>query len=313
MTPGAVIGIAAASPYISETLKSTWELFFVLSSLRRFLPGFLKNDAPVIPVVRLHGPIGMSSPLRPGLSLATAALPLEKAFSMKKAPAVALIVNSPGGSPVQSRLIFQRIRDLAKENEKDVLVFVEDVAASGGYMIALAGDEIIVDPSSVVGSIGVVAAGFGFTEMIKKIGVERRVYTAGEKKVTLDPFQPEVPEDIEYLKTLQQEIHDTFIDMVKSRRADVLSEDPDLFTGKFWTGSSAMNLGLVDSIGDLRGVLKKRYGEKAEAKLISAPRGMFGRKAAVGVGLDQSALTAGLGNELISAAEERLMWQRFGL
>ncbi|WP_420411890.1 S49 family peptidase [Roseibium sp.] len=285
----------------------------MLSFLRRLLPGFLKNDAPVIPVVRLQGAIGMSSPLRPGLTLATAALPLEKAFSMKKAPAVALIVNSPGGSPVQSRLIFQRIRDLAKENEKDVLVFVEDVAASGGYMIALAGDEIIVDPSSVVGSIGVVAAGFGFTEMIKKIGVERRVYTAGEKKVTLDPFQPEVAEDIEYLKTLQQEIHDTFIDMVKSRRADVLSDDPDLFTGKFWTGTSAMNLGLVDSIGDLRGVLKKRYGEKAEAKLISAPRGMFGRKAAVGVGIEPSALTAGLGNELISAAEERLMWQRFGL
>lgn len=285
----------------------------MLSSLRRFLPGFLKNDAPIIPVVRLQGPIGMSSPLRPGLSLATAALPLERAFSMKKAPAVALIVNSPGGSPVQSRLIFQRIRDLAKENEKDVLVFVEDVAASGGYMIALAGDEIIVDPSSVVGSIGVVAAGFGFTELIGKIGVERRVYTAGEKKVTLDPFQPEVPEDIEYLKTLQQEIHDTFIDMVKSRRADVLSDDPDLFTGKFWTGSSAVNLGLVDSIGDLRGVLKKRYGDKAEAKLISAPRGLFGRKGGAGVNLEAGTLTAGLGNELISAAEERLMWQRFGL
>ncbi|WP_428529743.1 S49 family peptidase [Roseibium sp.] len=285
----------------------------MLSSLRRFLPGFLKNDAPVIPVVRLQGPIGMSSPLRPGLSLATAALPLERAFSMKKAPAVALIVNSPGGSPVQSRLIFQRIRDLAKENEKDVLVFVEDVAASGGYMIALAGDEIIVDPSSVVGSIGVVAAGFGFTELIGKIGVERRVYTAGEKKVTLDPFQPEVPEDIEYLKTLQQEIHDTFIEMVKSRRADVLSDDPDLFTGKFWTGTSAVNLGLVDSLGDLRGVLKKRYGDKAEAKLISAPRGLFGRKGGVGVNLEAGALTAGLGNELISAAEERLMWQRFGL
>lgn len=285
----------------------------MLSSLRRFLPGFLKNDAPIIPVVRLQGPIGMSSPLRPSLSLATAALPLERAFSMKKAPAVALIVNSPGGSPVQSRLIFQRIRDLAKENEKDVLVFVEDVAASGGYMIALAGDEIIVDPSSVVGSIGVVAAGFGFTELIGKIGVERRVYTAGEKKVTLDPFQPEVPEDIEYLKTLQQEIHDTFIDMVKSRRADVLSDDPDLFTGKFWTGSSAVNLGLVDSLGDLRGVLKKRYGDKAEAKLISAPRGLFGRKGGVGVNLEAGTLTAGLGNELISAAEERLMWQRFGL
>ncbi|MEP1931703.1 MAG: S49 family peptidase [Roseibium sp.] len=285
----------------------------MLSSFRRFLPGFLKNDAPVIPVVRLQGPIGMASPLRPGLSLATAALPLEKAFSTKKAPAVALIVNSPGGSPVQSRLIFQRIRDLAKENEKDVLVFVEDVAASGGYMIALAGDEIIVDPSSIVGSIGVVSAGFGFTDLIKKIGVERRVYTAGKNKVTLDPFQPEVPKDVEYLKTLQLEIHDIFIEMVKSRRGDVLTDDPDLFTGKFWTGQSSVDLGLVDSIGDLRGVLKSRYGEKAEPKLISAPRGLFGRKAGIGVGLGSQNLTDGLGNELISAAEERMLWMRYGL
>lgn len=232
---------------------------------------------------------------------------------MKKAPAVALVVNSPGGSPVQSRLIFKRIRDLAKENEKDVLVFVEDVAASGGYMIALAGDEIFVDPSSIVGSIGVVAAGFGFTEMIKKIGVDRRVYTAGEKKVTLDPFQPEVPEDIEYIKSLQLEIHETFIDMVKSRRGDVLADDPDLFTGKFWTGRTGVQLGLVDAIGDLREVIKDRYGDKAEPKLISAPRGLFGRKAGLGVGLAKGRLLDGVGEELISSVEERAMWMRYGL
>ena len=208
----------------------------MLSKIRSILPKRFRNDKPIIPVVRLQGAIGMQSPMRSGLSLASAALPLEKAFSIKKAPAVALIINSPGGSPVQSRLIFKRIRDLAEENEKEVLVFVEDVAASGGYMIAVAGDEVFVDPSSIVGSIGVVAAGFGFTELIKKIGVDRRVYTAGEKKVTLDPFQPEVPDDIAYLKGLQLELHETFIDLVKSRRADVLSEDPDLFTGKFWTG-----------------------------------------------------------------------------
>ncbi|MTI04208.1 S49 family peptidase [Roseibium denhamense] len=287
----------------------------MVSVLRRLVPGFLKNDGPIIPVVRLQGAIGMNSPMRQGLSLANTALPLEKAFSFKKAPAVALIVNSPGGSPVQSRLIFQRIRDLAKENEKDVLVFVEDVAASGGYMIALAGDEIFVDPSSIVGSIGVVAAGFGFTEAIKKLGVERRVYTAGEKKVTLDPFQPEVPEDIEYLKSLQQEIHEIFIEMVKSRRGDVLVDDPDLFTGKFWTGRSAVDLGLVDSQGDLRTVLKKRYGDKAEPKLISAPRGLLGRRAGVGVGmgLGGRSLTEGLGSEVISAFEERALWMRYGL
>lgn len=285
----------------------------MFSSIRRILPKRFRNDNPVIPVVRLQGAIGMQSPMRSGLSLASAAVPLEKAFSVKKAPAVALIVNSPGGSPVQSRLIFKRIRDLAKENEKDVLVFVEDVAASGGYMIAIAGDEIFVDPSSVVGSIGVVAAGFGFTELIKKIGVDRRVYTAGEKKVTLDPFQPEVPEDIAYLKTLQQEIHDTFIDLVKSRRGDVLSDDPDLFSGKFWTGKTGVELGLVDAIGDLRGVLRDRYGEKAQPRLISAPRGLFGRKGALGVAGKGARLTEGLGEELISTVEERAMWMRYGL
>lgn len=285
----------------------------MLSTFRRFLPKPFRNDKTIIPVVRLQGAIGMQSPMRSGLSLASAALPLEKAFSVKKAPAVALIVNSPGGSPVQSRLIFKRIRDLAKENEKEVLVFVEDVAASGGYMIAIAGDEVFVDPSSIVGSIGVVAAGFGFTEMIKKIGVDRRVYTAGEKKVTLDPFQPEVPEDIAYLKSLQLELHETFIDLVKSRRGDVLTEDPDLFTGKFWTGRTAVQLGLVDAIGDLRGVLRDRYGEKTEPRLISAPRGLFGRRAGLGVGQKGQRLTEGLGDELISAVEERALWMRYGL
>ncbi len=299
--------------YIGLRLCLIQDFDLVISSVRRFLPKPFRKDKPVIPVVRLQGAIGMSGPMRSGLSLASASLPLEKAFSVKKAPAVALIINSPGGSPVQSRLIFKRIRDLAKEHDKEVLVFVEDVAASGGYMISLAGDEIFVDPSSIVGSIGVVAAGFGFTELIKKIGVDRRVYTAGEKKVTLDPFQPEVPEDIEYLKGLQQEIHETFIEMVKSRRGDVLADDPDLYSGKFWTGRTAIQLGLADAIGDLRSVLKERYGEKAEPKLISAPRSMFGRKTGVGVGLADARLTEGLGEELISAAEDRLMWMRYGL
>lgn len=285
----------------------------MFSTLRRYLPKRFRNEKTVIPVVRLQGAIGSGGPMKTGLSLASAAISLEKAFSVKKAPAVALVVNSPGGSPVQSRLIYKRIRDLAKENEKDVLVFVEDVAASGGYMIAVAGDEIFVDPSSIVGSIGVVAAGFGFTEMIKKIGIDRRVYTAGKKKVILDPFQPEVEEDIAYLKTLQLEIHETFIDLVKSRRGDVLTDDPDLFTGKFWTGRTAIQLGLVDAIGDLRGVIRDRYGDKAEPKLISAPRGLFGRKGGVGVGLGGGKLIDGLGGELMSSVEERALWARFGL
>ncbi|WP_150524438.1 S49 family peptidase [Roseibium sediminis] len=285
----------------------------MLDKLRKFLPAKFRKEGQIVPVVRLQGAIGMATPLRPGLSLAGVAQQLEKAFSMKKAPAVALVVNSPGGSPVQSRLIFQRIRDLAEEHEKEVLVFVEDVAASGGYMIAVAGDEIIADPSSILGSIGVVSAGFGLKGLIEKIGVERRVYTAGENKVTLDPFQDEKPADIEHLKSLQLEIHETFIDLVKSRRADVLSDNPDLFTGKFWAGKTARDLGLVDAIGDLRGTLKARYGEKTEMKLISAPKGLFGRRSGGNgisslFGMDKS-----MADDLVSSVEERALWMRYGL
>ncbi|MCB1457941.1 MAG: S49 family peptidase, partial [Nitratireductor sp.] len=186
---------------------------------RKFVPSRFRKDRVVIPVVRLSGAIMASgSPLRQNLSLAAVAPALERAFSFKRAPAVALSVNSPGGSPVQSRLIHSRIRELAEKHDKQVLVFVEDVAASGGYMIALAGDEIIADETSIVGSIGVVSASFGFDKAIARLGVERRVYTAGENKVILDPFQPEKQKDIDYLKSLQLEIHQVFIDMVKARR-----------------------------------------------------------------------------------------------
>lgn len=295
----------------------------MLTKIQKLLPKKFRKDSITIPVVRLQGAIGVSSPMRQGLNLAGVAQPLERAFSMKDAPAVALIVNSPGGSPVQSRLIFKRIRDLAKEKKKDVLVFVEDVAASGGYMIAVAGDEIFVDPSSIVGSIGVVSAGFGFPELLKKAGIERRVYTAGENKVILDPFQPEKENDIEYLKTLQLEIHDVFKDMVKERRGDVLSDDPNIFTGRFWTGRTARDMGLVDGIGDLRQVLKDRYGEKAEPKLVSPPRGFLGRRTP-GVGVsafsrhnDLSSLGneigAGVVRESLSVVEERTLWARYGL
>lgn len=283
----------------------------MLRKIRKLLPGKYGKTVPVIPVVRLQGAIGMATPLRPGMSMASVANNLERAFSFKEAPAIALLVNSPGGSPVQSRFIFQRIRALAEEKKKTVLVFVEDVAASGGYMIAIAGDEIFVDPSSIVGSIGVVFAGFGFVDAIAKLGVERRVYTAGEKKVVLDPFKPAEREDVDHLKTLQQEIHDTFIEMVKDRRGDVLSEDEDLFNGRFWTGAKARNLGLVDEIGDVRQVIKKRFGKEAKLKLIGGERSLFPRRAGVGVSADE--LTRGLGNELISAAEERSLWARYGL
>ncbi|AXS42453.1 S49 family peptidase [Breoghania sp. L-A4] len=284
----------------------------MFNAVRRYLPGKLGNPAPVLPVVRLQGAIGMATPLRPGLSLSSVANNLDKAFAFKKAPAVALIVNSPGGSPVQSRLIYQRIRALAEEHEKQVLVFVEDVAASGGYMIALAGDEIIADPSSVVGSIGVVSAGFGFVDLLDKIGVERRVHTSGTRKAILDPFRPEVEGDVAHLKALQHEIHEVFIDMVRTRRGERLREDDELFSGLFWAGEAGRDRGLVDAIGDLRSTAREKFGKDVKLRLIGGERSFFPRKA--GVGLE--ALMGGrdgLSADIISALEARALWARFGL
>ena len=284
-------------------------------TLSRLLPRKLRSEGTTIPVVRLHGTIMASgSPMRPTLSLASTASVLDKAFADKAAPAVAISINSPGGSPVQSRLIYKRIRDLADEKGKRVIIFVEDVAASGGYMIALAGDEIIADPSSILGSIGVISASFGFHEMIGKIGVERRVYTAGRNKMTLDPFQPEKPEEIERLKALQLEIHKVFIDMVKERRGARLADDPDLFTGAFWTGGRSVELGLADQLGDMRSVLKQRYGADTRLKLIAQQRGLFGRRlpffAQSGA---PETIAASAADGLIGAIEERALWNRFGL
>lgn len=284
---------------------------------RRLLPRSMRSGDVTIPVIRLQGTImSGGGQFRPSLSLATTAGLIERAFAVTAAPAVAISINSPGGSPVQARLIYKRIRDLAAEKKKKVLVFVEDLAASGGYMIAIAGDEIIADPSSIVGSIGVVSSSFGFPELMKKIGVERRVYTAGENKATLDPFKPEKPEDVERLKQLQIEVHETFIDMVKERRGSKLKDDPDLFTGLFWSGKKSMELGLVDSLGDMRTVLRDRYGPKTEFKLITPPRGLFGRRLGLfgssNVGLTPEVASA-VATGLVDAAEERALWGRFGL
>lgn len=281
------------------------------------MPKRFRKEGVTIPVVRLQGAImAGGSQFRPALNLAAVAPVLEKAFSDKAAPAVAISINSPGGSPVQSRLIFQRIRDLAAEKNKRVLVFIEDVAASGGYMIALAGDEIFADPTSIVGSIGVVSGGFGFPELLKKIGVERRVYTAGENKVILDPFKPERESDIDYLKSLQVEIHAVFIDMVKARRGSRLADDPDIFSGLFWTGQRGLALGLIDGLADMRGEIRRRYGANAGLRLVSPARGLFGRKVpGVGSGLlalaGEGAGAASIG-ALSELAEEKALWARFG-
>ena len=243
------------------------------------MPARFRPDIPVVPVVRLAGVIGVSPPLRPGLMLSSTARSLERAFSVRNARAVALIVNSPGGSPAQSHLIFRRIRQLAAEKKLPVLAFVEDVGASGGYMLACAADEIICDQFSIVGSIGVVGGSFGFPKLMEKLGVERRLYTAGERKVMLDPFLPEKPEDVKRIKAIQKDIHEHFIALVKERRGGKLKgADKTLFSGEFWTAPTAIDMGLADSIGDLRATLRERYGEKVRTPLISADRGLFGRR-----------------------------------
>jgi signal peptide peptidase SppA len=264
----------------------------------------------VVPLVRLSGAIGSAGmPLRQSLSLAGIEDALERAFAVKAAPAVAILINSPGGSAVQSHLIFKRIRALAEEKGKQVIVGVEDVAASGGYMIALAGDTIVVDPSSIVGSIGVVFAGFGFPKLLDKIGVERRVHTAGDSKVILDPFQNEKAEDVARLESLQREVHAAFIELVKTRRGPRLKDDPDLFTGAFWSGGRAVALGLADEVDDLRAALRRRFGESVVVKPISAERGLFRRR----FGLSGRPPAGELLQGLVAVIEDRLLWARFGL
>jgi signal peptide peptidase SppA len=289
----------------------------VMERLIELLPARLRPGIAVVPVVRLSGVIGAVTPLRPGMSLAGVARTLERAFEMKNAKAVALMINSPGGSPVQSRQIYVRIRQLAAEKKLPVLVFVEDVAASGGYMIACAGDEIFCDPSSIMGSIGVVGGAFGFQDLIKKIGVERRLYTAGAHKAMLDPFLPENPDDVARVKALQREIHAIFIALVKQSRGSRLKGADDvLFTGEYWAGETSVSLGLADAIGDLRSTLRARYGDKVLMPVIAPATGMLssllGRKSAGAGALASIDGIAGLPDELISALETRAIWAKFG-
>jgi len=273
--------------------------------------GWIKDRlrrGPVVPVVRLQGVIA-SGGLLGGrtLSIESAAPLLKRAFDIRGAKAVALSLNSPGGSPVQSALIAQRIRLHAAEKGVPVIAFVEDVAASGGYWLACAADEIIADPSSIVGSIGVISAGFGFQDLIARIGVERRVHISGERKSMLDPFRPENPEDVERLKRLQAEIHDGFKDWVRQRRSKLLrADEATLFTGEFWTGRRGVELGLVDGLGELRTTLQSRYGAKVHLPVIGPRRRLLSR----------FGLRAGLediGPATLAALEERSHWQRFGL
>jgi signal peptide peptidase SppA len=281
------------------------------------------KSRPKVPVLRFHGPVGMATPLRPGLSMAGLTGPLDRAFSYSKLPAVAIIINSPGGSPVQSNLICSRIRQLAEEKKKKVYIFCEDVAASGGYFLACAGDEIYADPSSIVGSIGVIAAGFGFDRAIDKLGIDRRVYTAGDSKSTLDPFRPEQAEDVARVRLIQQDIHDMFIGVVKDRRAGRLkAADSELFTGAFWSAPKAMELGLIDGIGEVRTKMRGLFGEKVVLREIpTAPTGLLARLRRVpSIGPSDGTLegvaavaSRGMSQDILSTIEERMLWSKYGL
>ena len=276
--------------------------------LANLIPLRFRKSVPVVNHLALSGAIGIGTPMRPALALKSLNPLLERAFKRKGLSAVAITINSPGGSPVQSALIHARIRELAEEKKVPVIVFCEDVAASGGYWLACAGDEIYADESSVVGSIGVISAGFGFVEAIRKLGVERRVHTAGENKSMLDPFKPERPEDIEHLLSLQADIHDAFKTLVLSRRGTKLKlEDKDIFSGAFWSGRQALARGLVDGIGHMHQVLKARFGEKLVIRPIAAGQGWGLRKLAFGAQMPDIAANA------LEALETRALWSRFGL
>jgi len=271
-----------------------------------------RTPPPRVAVLRLEGAIGMGGSR--GLSLARLAAPLEAAFKAEDCTAVALILNSPGGSAAQSALIGGRIRALADEHKKPVYAYVEDVAASGGYWLACAADEIVADANSVVGSIGVIAAGFGFAEAIARLGVERRLYTAGRDKSLLDPFVPASQEDIDRLKALQAEIHANFIAWVRSRRASRLAgDDATLFEGAFWTGTQAKQLGLVDALGDARSDLRRRFGGKVRYRRFGARDGALRRWIGLAQNASLDADSAAWPQQALEALETRSLWARYGL
>ncbi len=276
------------------------------------VPGF-RNPKPVVAVIRLQGVIGNAGgSVRRGLNSASLVRTIERAFSQSNLKAVALQINSPGGSPAQSSLIFKRIRAISSEKKVPVIAFAEDVAASGGYMLACAADEIYADESSVIGSIGVISAGFGFVDLMEKVGIERRIYTAGKNKSMLDSFQKEKPQDIKRLKSLQGDIYKTFTDLVKSRRGEKLQgRDDQLFTGEFWTGRRALEMGLIDGIGELTSVMQERYGDRIVFRPIEERKAWLTER--FGIRAGSPVEVNGWASELVAALEERAFWTRYGL
>jgi serine protease SohB len=279
------------------------------SFFSRLLPKRLRSSVPTVTVVRLSGTIGIGTPLRPALTLQSVNDALERAYRRKGIAAVALVVNSPGGSAAQSSLIASRIRRLAEQHKVKTLAFVEDIAASGGYWLSIAADEIYADKNSIVGSIGVVAATFGFVDAMKKVGVERRVYTAGKNKVILDPFLPEKAEDVKRLQELQADVHETFKQAVRDSRGSRLKESDDLFSGAFWSGGKALELGLVDGLGEMHAVLKQKFGDKTEIVEMHKPGGWLQRR----LGGFSAEAGASLASGVVDELEVRALWARFGL
>lgn len=283
-----------------KALRSGWR------GLRKRLFG---APAPLVTVLRLTGPIGPSDRFRQSLNAEGLSRQISQAFQPDGLSAVALVINSPGGSPAQSALIVDQIRRLAEEKSVPVLAFAEDVAASGGYMLMLAGDELFAHETSLIGSIGVVAMGFGFVDALGKLGLERRLYTQGENKVRLDPFQPEKEEDRAWILSLQKDIHEVFKTMVRERRGDKLKgKRAELFSGDVWTGPRALRLGLVDGLGTADGILKERFGKKVRLKPIEAKKPLLASLAGAGAASRPAPLEA-----VWSALHERLLWQRWGL
>ena len=259
----------------------------------------------IVPHIKLNGVIGNVGKFKQGIDFSGQEELIKKAFSIKKAIAVAISINSPGGSPVQSHLIHDFIRHQAKKNKKKVIVFAEDVAASGGYLIACSGDEIYANQSSIVGSIGVIYSSFGFKDLIGKIGVQRRVYTAGKNKSTLDPFMEEKQEDIERLKNIQLDLHKDFIEVVENSRGAKLKKDTgiELFSGEFWSGRKSKELGLIDGIGNADKILREKFGKDVVIKKFEKSKGWLAKK------LSSS---ENYSDQVISVLEERSIWQRYG-
>jgi signal peptide peptidase SppA len=271
---------------------------------------WLNRGGPLVSVLRMNGIIGQLGPLRTGLTAQGLDQAIQRAFAPKRLAAVALVINSPGGSPVQSALIASRIRAAAEKRDLPVLAFAEDVAASGGYWLACAADEIFVDENSIIGSIGVISSGFGFSEAIARLGIERRLYTSGDRKSLLDSFLPERPEDVARLQRMQADIHQSFKSMVLKRRGNRLKgEEADLFSGEFWTGQRAVALGLADGVGELRATMKQRFGDKVRLKVIPAERSSWRRRLGLGTAPDATAWPGAV----LAALEERALWSRYGL